>query len=479
MNIKAKENLSGSSWKSRSSWIDSGSIKCSRREIIPERIERSCMLLTLIFWVGFLLPGCRSTESEAPASHMVTFQGDSTLTVFSFTDGMTIKPSVDNRAAHYMRDNTLLSINDFTYLYRSTDGLKLEVEVTDFLLVVNGKPRSIIVDTFNQSGAMEWIRQASEEAIGSLLCIQINIKPDETQLTSLSGMLRQNPNVLIRGEYGSPAIQQLISLTKPLFIVPDGETFPVEMFNGTNVSMAFISPEQADRLTPQQFPALKRLICTGHNVNEILEKFPNMEAVSVYPPDESLQHLSFSKNNQLKEVHLVGNEDLQEVSGLGSLNNLECLSIYGSEIVNITGVDGLTGLNALTLSGADILLCKTLIKNNPDLTYLLIADYDITDLNIAGEVAQLETIVLGKNAGTMNLESLQSLYNLRYIGLDADVFNGATNQEVLRKVKQSCPECVIYQVQGFCLGAGWVLLFLPLLMLFFYRKRRAAKPVIH
>ena len=49
------------------------------------------------------------------------------------------------------------------------------------------------------------------------------------------------------------------------------------------------------------------------------------------------------------------------------------------------------------------------------------------------------------------------------------------NPEALAALQQACPQCVIYQHDGLCLGPGWLVLFLPPLLLVLVHKRRKAR----
>ena len=44
----------------------------------------------------------------------------------------------------------------------------------------------------------------------------------------------------------------------------------------------------------------------------------------------------------------------------------------------------------------------------------------------------------------------------------------------MAKVKAECPETVVFSYDHFCMGSGWILLFLPILAVAFTIKRMRA-----
>ncbi len=436
-----------------------------------DRIMRNQLLLIFaLFFIASLLAGC-SRNISTPSGQMVTIKGDSELEVISYADYQKIKTGLDNSVSNYLGDNSLLQVNDLYYLYKSADGKFLDIETTNNFLLINGELRGIKIDTTNQAYFMDWINKPDEKDFTNLNSIQVNVELDKEQYKTILEIVENNPKVFIDGDYKKGYIQNLASLSKPEFLAStDGEV--LELVDCMNVSMILTDEvELTDKINTQKFPSLKRLVffLSENGAEKILERFPHLEAVSVI--SGSFLDLSFlKKNKRLKEIHLIVIDSLKDISGLKFLSNIEYVNIMANNLDSIDGLETLANLRALAISGG-VRSLEILIKNNPGLTYLNLANCYLVSINNIQNLTALEGLVLGENADELNLEPLKELPKLRFLGLDEKFFS-AEYETFLDEVKMICPHCIVYQVQGFCLGAGWILIFVPLLLWFLFVKKR-------
>jgi hypothetical protein len=143
--------------------------------------------------------------------------------------------------------------------------------------------------------------------------------------------------------------------------------------------------------------------------------------------------------------------------------NLEVLSIISDESDYIPATNGLHSLRWMTFS--------------PDVTQSAFNSFINSHLNIeVAEIFNNDTISsLGPLLKLRNLygltitdtltdlASVKSLKNLKYLSLPSSVLEDKSVKEDLQKL---LPDTRIVANEGFCLGSGWLMLLVPLVLCF-------------
>jgi hypothetical protein len=294
-------------------------------------------------------------------------------------------------------------------------------------------------------------------------------------------MRARNPGIAILQNGGSTTNLSLPSA--PLLLMIDGDSFEKEdvealgkvdlgatrvlMVGGTNSAVLA-------ELCKKEMPALARLILSeAEGAGELLKAAPHVQSVTFMDCDDASPWLEGLKN--LEELHFMG-DDEEKSFDLGRLPNpagLRALTLENYK--GASGLDQLANLEYLNPRSTEFTEARlaTLVAGHPRLRFLNLMPASVPNLKPLQGATQLEAVRLGSfGEGVVpDFTPLQKLEKLRTVGLPEELMN---NPEAVAALQQACPQCVIYQHDGLCLGPGWLALFLPFLLLVQVYKRRKA-----
>jgi len=133
------------------------------------------------------------------------------------------------------------------------------------------------------------------------------------------------------------------------------------------------------------------------------------------------------------------------------------------------GVKNIKNLKYLNPGIIDQKHLETILSSNPGLVFLNLIYSDVESLKPLEQARNLQGIALGgENLDSLSFSPLATLPELHYLGLSSELEN---EQEIVDKIRLACPNCIIYKHQGFCLGSGWLILFIPLLLILLLVKK--------
>jgi hypothetical protein len=181
---------------------------------------------------------------------------------------------------------------------------------------------------------------------------------------------------------------------------------------------------------------------------------------------------------------------------LKALKKLKSLSILNFDYdVDVAYVKDLPALTRLSVLGNNILNFST-ISEVPKLQWLsLCGDFTQSDFNfIVSKQPKLEVLELIEGDSIKNLKTLTQLTNLKALSITGKDFDWKSVLEVkglsylslpsealkdpedAAMFKKAFPNCTIVPNDGFCMGSGWLILFLPLVFaISFFRIRYLAR----
>jgi hypothetical protein len=233
--------------------------------------------------------------------------------------------------------------------------------------------------------------------------------------------------------------------------------------------LAEVDPETLEALAHKAMPNLYRLILPAvSEVDKLLDAFPHVKAVTFIEGDNSIPDLGKLRN--VEEMHIRCDTTMGIV--LTQLQNPAALRILSLPATDkVVGMERLINLEYLNPGKEKISdeHLATLISAHPNLVFLNLVYATLESLEPLRKATHLEGIALGEfsDDSSPDFTPLGSLKNLRYIGLPDKL----AKEEVGSKIQDVCPKAVIYQHDKFCLGSGWLVSFLPILLILLFVKR--------
>jgi hypothetical protein len=338
----------------------------------------------------------------------------------------------------------------------------------DSILTVNGKIYSINIP--DNDNMIPWMKNIKGEDLSALQIIRFESKIRNNYIPYLIEMSVKTPNagIVYNGEMRE--LTELLKIFHPKFI--GGTKFRntdydlLAGMDGTKILMITPGDSLVNGPLPPM-PSLDQLFLTEMSGNKVL---PNNLLVN---------------NRQLKRVVMEepGNLDL---SILAPLDNLKELVVTGADtILHFDLINNHRKLEVLSIATEDRVFDPSLIKL-PSLRWLMIPSFVTQqefDLLTASHPA-LEVMEIFKNDTihslqsltklpglyaltvmdtVMDMASLKKLLNLKYLSLPDKCLKDSLLKADLHK---SLPGTRIVANEGFCLGSGWLLLLIPLILVF-------------
>lgn len=443
-------------------------------------------LLSLYVMLSTVLPGCKDTA--CPELHILRMEGIAwacNVTTSYATFG-TIKELEEQDEVY-----VAASEGDLLYLMNTED-----LEVYYRYSAGDGNDLAFTFDTLGQvsvylNGALNYIElsgSSSSEAWEALSELEISqlstlsvsgpidkdliarLKPFESQLQGVGLVLDNIP--------GPSGLSDLLDLCQPEFLMLD-ESWEL--------------PEEYD---PALWKRLELLWIPGDEpmLSKLTQYCANLESLIISDweplPGElltlaSLKHL---QNLTLAESDLTSLQNMEFPESLVSLNLITC-----DTLADISQLSMAPELCRLNLTGCDKIQDTDILKNLKTLRWFSlpphISQQEFQELSYS--LPQLEMVELIACQNIEDYTPLKHLDHLRvlalqldnesYLGLDSlkqlellilsnYVFDN--NPEWIKELRASLPDVNVVPGSGICLGSGWLLLLLPLILLFRFTLRR-------
>ncbi len=180
----------------------------------------------------------------------------------------------------------------------------------------------------------------------------------------------------------------------------------------------------------------------------------------------------------LKRLYLIGCDTLASVEGLDQLR-LQGLSLAGSgPVPSLDPLYSQRSLEWISLPpGIGQSTFDSIIRVSPSVRFLEILDCPgITDLAALEDQEGLQGLLY--NADSVDFHQLNRLHQLDLLVLNSSLFEKSPGD--LDQLKASLPGTEVYPGNGFCLGSGWLILMIPIVLCFrlYYRRRIQKGPTV-
>jgi hypothetical protein len=364
--------------------------------------------------------------------------------------------------------------NFFVYNDSSSQSRFL-IKSTDSVLYVNDKIYSI--DIPENDDTIPWFKNMNARDFSALQFINVNSKIPESYLPYLSELAKVKPDAGICFSGNFKDMAGLLKIFSPRIIA--------------GASLLRDDYDQLSKLTNLEY-----LMITLNDsvITDPLPSLPEMEQLFLAELDDDIALTgNFLVNNKQIERLIIQKSGSLDFSILKPLDNLKELIVNASDsIINIDFINEHKKLEVLSVTGDNLVY-------NPDLIKLPLLRWMTFSSNVTQEEfnsfvdthANLEVIELIGNdkIGTLqslsklsklygltirdtitDIESVKNLKNLKYLSLPYDFLDNSVNKAEMQK---SLPGTSIVANEGFCLGSGWLLLIIPLVLVlkFFGSKK--------
>jgi len=366
------------------------------------------------------------------------------------------------------------SENALLFRYEETDGnhLEIETDTAEFFRVdMNGKLHTLAF--FDEYDVADWIENKDLNALPDLRAIQISgsaIGDNFEVLEEIAG-INPSPGLFFEDIDDPELFKRTLSLFHPTWLfLPD-------------IDENLLTEDLRDNLEDVEL-----LVFSTENMIDLkmLYDMPSLQSIILenWYPDEH-GHIQFERITKLSSLCLV-NSELISLSDLGELPELKELALIDCDTLNdISALSGLSQLNQLSLMACDDLTEISVLSEIPKLHSLSFPPYasqqQFTDIlehqNSLKAVELIECEEITKLSPLTGLEELislsifqeeidfNSLEQLKTVKLiTLDLYHFEDSVPGLYKLKAALPGTHIVPGGGFCMGSGWILILLPVVL---------------
>ncbi len=217
-------------------------------------------------------------------------------------------------------------------------------------------------------------------------------------------------------------------------------------------------------------PSLKQIILSEveGNVsltNELLANNPQIQKV-VINKSGTLDLAILNPLENLKELVVVGPDVILHADQINNHKKLEVLSVTGEERVVDPGQIRLPALRWISVDGQVVQEeFNAFVSSNPGLEVIEIIDNDtVRSFQALATMEKLRGLTITDSV--TDIETIKTLVNLEYLSLPDTYL-----QENKADIENALPGTRIVANEGFCLGSGWLLLIIPLIIIIRFLDR--------
>ena len=374
-------------------------------------------------------------------------------------------------------DNELNNEKAFIYQYLKYDGNNLEFSIQNFKFLLNNKIISIIIKENDE--LINWLENVNAKELENLRSIIITDEFSSDYLYLLKKISTIKPNIGIFVEEEIEDIHEILEIIDPTWLVAPNCDFNAKtvesISNLNNIELLYID-------------------CNFLDINK-LSKLPKLSGLIISDLDQPLEDNFLNSTEQVSSLSIIGSKIknttfLNKLTNLTELNLIECDSL-----IDISNIDKLNKIKVVNLTGCDNLSEISKIKQLPSLFWFsfpnninqndfeafIEADNNIEIIELVGckNIQNINSLKKLDDLSCLHIydmdidrNSLYDLKELKYLSISEEVLSDTTE---IFDGKNKMPNTIIVPSIGFCLGSGWLLLFIPILLitkisLFFFKR---------
>lgn len=328
---------------------------------------------------------------------------------------------------------------------------------------------------------LPWFESMEQKDLSSLQFININTAPKKEYLTFLKRLAEIKPDAgLYHGFDEENDFSSLYAMFNPRYLIgfnySSGNRHFLERF--TNLELLWVNLVQNDNLEPlPDLPTVKQLFVYFSETEDLPVDFlvhnPQIEKVIIF--GDFSGRFDFQALNHLKKLKALTVLDVdsfinpQLINSQSQLESLHLCTCPHPEAINLPHLRWMMFPGEISQEQFD-----NFIKMHSHLEVVELNNHNIYDLHQLTGLNKLKGLVVIDTL--TDLASVQSLSRLEFLSLPQEYIDNAT---LVAELKEKMPETRIVANEGFCLGSGWLMLLIPLIIVFWIWKITISNSKIH
>jgi hypothetical protein len=394
------------------------------------------------------------------------------------------KPAGDSTTVIMGSKGDLFGLADFLYYFQDTSAQKkFSIHSTDSILFVDGKITSINIS--GKDSVIPWMDNLLQKDLTELQIININTDTIGGCLFDLKKLAAVKPEagIVFPGDFQK--LEPLLQIFQPQLLVSPKIYEKVYGKLVTLTGLKILIASFVDSLMTDPLPAmpsLKHLVLTDIDENAVITanlliNNKQIEKIGLVK-EGTIDFALLRPLENLRELVIMGTDSILNPEEINRYNKLELLTLTGEgQFFNFSDIH-LPRLRWITVPS-----CVTqdqftsLIKNHPGLEVVEISDNDtISSLKPLSSLTKLTGLTVLDTL--TDLTTVKTLKNLKYLSLPHKLLKDSLLKADLQA---ALPDTKIAANDGFCLGSGWLLLLIPLVLVFRFlavRKNKLKKDIL-
>lgn len=440
--------------------------------------HRSILLCVAVFISIVLL--FSSCEKKHHPYKMFELSGIENTTNLSKT-WLLFNPDSAENTVLLGNEGDLLMYNDFLFfICQEEEQIHFTCKKEDEILYVNGRIHTISIP--EDESQLPFFENLNEKDLSALQFIHFtDTFIPEAYYPHLTKLAAKKSDAGIYFEYEVFDLEWILAQFNPRFFIGEivNENDFKTLSGFKNLELLWIATESTRKIPLPALPGLKTLF------------------LEIEDMDNGLNDEFLSNNPQIEKIFITESGVL-DMKVLSPLKNLKELNFHGDSIINPELINNHNQLEVLSLTGDNLNFNPGVIKL-PELRWMAF-NSNVTQEEFSaflGVHPKLEVVEIVENFKINNLQaltqlkhlyglavtdtvadisSIQQLHHLKYLSLPSDYLNISKN---LTSVQEALPGTRIVVNEGFlCLGSGWLLLLLPLVIIFslLLKAKKSAVP---
>lgn len=433
--------------------------------------RNSCFFMLLVLIL--LLYSCKSKPESYSILEFAGAEGINNLSksyLLILNEPDSISPAVTMGSK-----GDLFWCNEFLFEYNDSSAQnRFKFEYTDTVLYVNDKICSVGIPIKNDT--IPWFKDLKDYDFSELQFINVQSEFPDSYLPYLAALAEIKPDasIFLQGDFSDMA--ELLKIFNPRVIAGANliSSDYDQLSRLTNLEILMITLIDSVITGPlPPMPELKQLLLTEIDDDVVLTDnflINNKQIERVIIQTSGILNISIlNPLDNLKELVINVSEGVKNLDLINSHSKLEVLSVTGDELIYDPGFIKLPALRWMTFT-SDVTQeeFNSFIETHPDLEVIeLIKNNTIRSLQALSKLRKLYGLSI--NDTVTDISAVKTLSNLKYLSLPQDFLADPVNKA---EIKRSLPGTLVGANEGFCLGSGWLLLLVPLVVLLRFCGRR-------
>ena len=370
----------------------------------------------------------------------------------------------------------LFIADDYTFIFDKNSSTKFSVKILKEGLYLNDK--LVFLSIPDNNDLIPWFETMNKKNLSALQFIGTDSEVPESYLPYLSRLAGIKPDVGLLYEGSISEIEGLLEIFNPPYLVGiDLQESDYNLLSGLkNLELLAVSFTDSVLTKPlPELPGLKQLVLSDLDKNQelpgnflvnnkqlerIIIQKPWKFNLSLLDPLKNLRELVVRESGEILNSSLINKHKKLEVLVIGDEN-----ADYDLNMIELPNLRWMTFFNNTTQDEFN-----SFINTHPSLEVIELVKFDtIRSLQALSGLIKLSGLTITDTI--TDIGSVGSLTNLKYLSLPSGF---VADSENLASIKRSLPDTRIVANEGFCLGSGWLLLIIPLVLIlrFFCRNIR-------